>query len=240
METIQHFFVSIVSIHTFAQNFIIKLEQQSEMAINKEEKYQKLLENVYKIFTTQGIKNVSMDDVSRQLGISKKTLYQYVDSKADLVGKLNQYIQQLIEDRIRSLESMDLNAIDVLLEMSKISTEKHFRINPMITFEMRKFYPQIFDEYICHKKEVLVQSVKKNLEQGIKEGLYRQDLNTDIIAHLYFKKIEEFHEVGEGETGFSFDKIFEVMFENHIRGISNEKGIAYFEKQKKKLNFNIQ
>lgn len=209
------------------------------MATINDEKYQQLLENVYKIFITQGFRNVSMDDVSRNLGISKKTLYQYVDSKTDLIQKINMYIQQRIEERILQLEAMDLNAIDILLEMSKISTEKHFRINPMITFELRKYYPQIFDEYICRKKELLIQSVKKNLEQGIKEGLYRQDLNTEIVAHLYFKKIEEFHEVGEDEPTLSYDKIFEVMFENHIRGISNEVGIAYFEEQKKKLNTNI-
>lgn len=208
-------------------------------AIN-DEKYQQLLEGVYNVFITQGIRNVSMDDLCRQLGISKKTIYQYVDNKADLVGKIGNYIQDKIRDRIEQLRLMELNAIDVLLEMSKISTEKHFRINPMITFEMKKYYPKIFDDYLSRKKDHIVNSIKNNLEQGIKEGLYRQDLNTDIVAHLYFTKIEEFHHVGEDAPAFSFEKIFEVMFENHIRGISNEKGIAYFEKQKKKLNFNIQ
>lgn len=210
------------------------------MTATNDEKYQHILDGVYQIFITQGIRNVSMDELCRQLGISKKTIYQYVDNKADLVGKIGNYIQDKIRDRIQQLRLMELNAIDVLLEMSKISTEKHFRINPMITFEMKKYYPKIFDDYLSRKKEHIVNSIKNNLEQGIKEGLYRQDLNTDIVAHLYFTKIEEFHHVGEDTPAFSFEKIFEVMFENHIRGISNEKGIAYFEKQKKKLNFNIQ
>ncbi len=78
------------------------------------------------------------------------------------------------------------------------------------------------------------------MDQGIKEGLYRQDLNKDIIAQLYFKNIEDFHTtLGETMKKYSFEKIFEVMFENHIRGIANEKGIEYFEKQKEKLNFNL-
>ncbi len=105
---------------------------------------------------------------------------------------------------------------------------------------MRKYYPQVFEESTSNRKVLITNSIRKNLDQGIKEGLYRQDLNKDIIAHLYYKKIEDFHNMdGETMKKYTFDKIFEVMFENHIRGIANEKGIEYFEKQKKKLNFNL-
>jgi len=181
-----------------------------------------------------------MDDLSRMLGISKKTLYQFVENKVDLLKKISLYIQETIKKRMEELEQMDLNAIDILLEMSKIASAKHFRINSMITFEFRKYYPQVFNEYLCIKKDLLVENIKKNIDQGIKEGLYRQDLNKDIVAHLYFKKIEDFHNPELTELqNFSYENVFEVMFENHIRGIANQKGIEYFEKQKEKLNFNI-
>ena len=114
------------------------------------------------------------------------------------------------------------------------------------SFEMQSSFnttPQCtgaFDNYICTKKELIVSSILKNLDQGIKEGLYREDLNKEIVAHLYFKKIEEFHTLeGEDLRDFSYSKVFEVMFENHIRGIANKNGIEYFEKQKAKLNFNL-
>jgi hypothetical protein len=110
----------------------------------------------------------------------------------------------------------------------------------MVSFEIRKYYPQVYEDYICNKKELIITSILRNLDQGIKEGLYREDLNREIVAHLYFKKIEEFHTLeAEDLRDFSYSKVFEVMFENHIRGIANEMGIAYFEKQKEKLNFNI-
>ncbi len=100
--------------------------------------------------------------------------------------------------------------------------------------------PQVFEEYICVKKELIIENIKKNIDQGIKEGLYRQDLNKDIVAHLYFKKIEDFHNPELTDLqNFSYENVFEVMFENHIRGIANQNGIEYFETQKKKLNFNI-
>lgn len=205
-----------------------------------DEKLRNIIERVYAVFIQYGIKNVSMDDLCRELGISKKTLYKYVDNKQDLLMKLNEYIQELIGSRIEALKSAGLNAIDVLLEMSKVSNENHTKINPMLNFEIRKYYPQVYSCYFNQKKELIIESILYNLDQGIKEGLYRQDLNKEIVAHLYFKKIEEFHSMeGDELKNFSYSKIFEVMFENHIRGISNKKGIAYFEKQKEKLNFNI-
>jgi TetR/AcrR family transcriptional regulator, cholesterol catabolism regulator len=207
---------------------------------DSESKYISIIEGTYKIFIEHGIRNISMDDLSRMLGISKKTLYQFVENKVDLLKKISLYIQETIKNRMEELAKMNLNAIDILLEMSKIASTKHLRINSTITFEFRKYYPQVFNEYLCIKKDLLIDNIKKNLDQGIKEGLYRQDLNKDIIAHLYFKKIEDFHNPELTDLqNFSYDNIFEVMFENHIRGIANQQGIEYFENQKKKLNFNI-
>jgi TetR/AcrR family transcriptional regulator, cholesterol catabolism regulator len=201
---------------------------------DSESKYISIIEGTYKIFIEHGIRNISMDDLSRMLGISKKTLYQFVENKVDLLKKISLYIQETIKNRMEELEKMNLNAIDILLEMSKIASTKHLRINSMITFEFRKYYPQVFNEYLCIKKDLLIDNIKKNLDQGIKEGLYRQDLNKDIIAHLYFKKIEDFHNPELTDLqNFSYDNIFEVMFENHIRGIANQQGIEYFENQKK-------
>ncbi len=205
-----------------------------------EDRYQNIISNAYNIFIQYGIKNVSMDDLCRQMGISKKTLYKYVNNKVDLLDRISEYIHNKIKMRIKKIKKSSLNAIDVLLEMSKVSSENHVRINPMVNYEIRKYYPQIYEKYISKKKELIIGSILMNLEKGIKEGLYRQDLNKEIVAHLYFKKIEEFHLLERDELkNISYSEIFEVMFENHIRGISNEKGIAYLEKQKAKLNFNI-
>ncbi len=205
-----------------------------------DEKFNYFIESAYKVFTEKGLKNVSMDDLCRSVGISKKTLYQYFENKADLLAKIINYIRQRIKERMAELETINLNAIDVLLEMSKIASTKHFRINPMVTFELQKYYPNLYEEYINTKKELIIDYIKKNIEKGINEGLYRQDLDKDIVAHLYFQKIEDLHNPEVLSPGdYNYDRVFEVMFENHIRGISNPKGIAYFEQQKEKLNFNL-
>ena len=203
-------------------------------------KYQSIIKSAFKILFENGIRNISMDDLCRHMGISKKTLYKYVENKSDLLQKVGNYIHSEIKNAIIELEKTDLNAIDILLEMSKIPGKLFSQINPIISFEMQKYYPQTFERSQLNRKVLITDSIRKNLDQGINEGLYRQDLNKDIIAHLYYKKIEDFHTLsGETMKKYTFEKIFEVMFENHIRGIANKKGIEYFEKQKAKLNFNL-
>lgn len=203
-------------------------------------KYDSIIKSAFKLFSENGIRSISMDDLCRSMGISKKTLYKYVENKADLLQKISDYIHDQIRNKIEELRETELNAIDFLLEMSKLQGNMMANVNPMINFEMRKYYSQIFKNNQLKRKELIINSIRINLERGIKEELYRQDLDIEIIAHLYYKKIEDFHNLDVDELQFcTFDKIFEVMFENHIRGIANEKGIAYFEKQKEKLNFNL-
>lgn len=205
-----------------------------------DDKYESILKTSFKVFTESGIRGVSMDDICRHMNISKKTLYKYVENKTDLIQKVCDYIHLQVADAIQQLDKTNLNAIDVLLEMSKFPGKLLNQINPIINFEMRKFYPQIFDNSHRRRKELIIKAVKENVDKGIAEGLYRIDLNKDIIAQLYFKKIEDFHDMDiESMKKYTVDQVFEVMFENHIRGIANEKGIEYFEKQKAKLNFNI-
>ncbi|MEM1220215.1 MAG: helix-turn-helix domain-containing protein, partial [Bacteroidota bacterium] len=44
-----------------------------------------ILSRSKRLFLRYGIRSVTMDDISKEMGISKKTLYQYVDNKADLI-----------------------------------------------------------------------------------------------------------------------------------------------------------
>ena len=204
-----------------------------------DEKYYRIVGGAHKLFLKNGIRNVSMDDIARALGVSKKTIYQYVDNKTDLIGKILQMVMTNIRNGIEELEKSDLNAIDVLLEMSKIVGEKLLKFNPVISFELQKYYESLYEEYATVKKQMIKDFILRNIEKGISEGIYRKDMNSEVVAHLYFEKIEDIYneEVIEQEN-FSFEELFEVMFENHIRGISNEKGIKYYEERKDKFIFN--
>ncbi len=208
--------------------------------VEHDEKYYKIMEGARKLFLNNGIRSVSMDDVARSQGISKKTLYQYVDNKTDLLKQILDSMMLHVKQKIQQIENMNLNAIDILLEMSKVVGERIMKFNPIISFELEKYYPAIYEEYKSVKKQMMRDFIKHNIEKGKEEGIYRSDLNSEVVSHLYFERIEDLYKPGIVEQeNFSFEELFKVMFENHIRGISNEKGIKYFEAQKENLTFNV-
>lgn len=201
-----------------------------------EEKQKEILENAHRIFTKHGIRCVSMDDISSEMGISKKTLYQYFKNKADLLQSVLKMMNargQMMEEKFRNEK---LNAIDTLIEVSKYLNEKMKEAHPIVSFELKKYYPEIYAEQLEHTRSNTFEHVRQNLEQGIREGLYRSEMDVELVASLYIKDIENMldHDFYCPKQ-FSFTKIFEAMFEKYIRGIANEKGISYFEEKKEEI-----
>lgn len=205
-----------------------------------DEKLEQIIKESARVFFKYGIKSISMDDIARELGMSKKTLYLYVENKTDLIQKILDYNLTCQCSEKDTIAGKNLNAIAILLEVSKMINRHLKQMNPSVTYDLQKYYPDLFRNYIEKKREELYKDIKKNIEQGISEGLYREDLNVELIARLYIKKLENIHDPEFLPSAeFNIENIFEVMFESHIRGIANKKGIVYLEKQKITLNFNL-
>lgn len=191
------------------------------------------------VFLKYGIRSVSMDDICRELGMSKKTLYQYFGNKSDLVSRMLQQSFEDFEAHISAILMEEQNAIDDLLEMSRVIDEHMKEVSLAISFDLQKYYPEIHREYLGKKRDFASGYIRENIEKGIKEGYYRSDLNMDLIAKLYIQKIEDLHDPNYYKLDEkSFAEVFHVMFESHIRGIANENGIRYYEERKKTLKLN--
>ena len=196
------------------------------------------MEGAVALFRKYGIRTVSMDDICREMGISKKTMYQYVSNKADLVQKVLETESAKVFEMIDSIKTSKLNAIDTLLEVSQKLGALHQDHNPVIRYDLGKYYPVIYKKQMESRDKVIFTNLRENIRQGIREGLYRDDLNPDLIADMYIRKLEGINDADCYHSGkFSYQKMFNAMIENHIRGISNEKGLAYFETQKHNINF---
>ncbi len=201
-----------------------------------EKKQEQILEKALQLFMKYGLRSVSMDDLCKELAISKKTLYDQIENKRDLIRKVIQHDmdrkKQLIDQSVVHAE----NAIDVLLILSRLSTEIIQKYNPNFIFDLQKYYPDIYEEFNKIRFSGMYYGIIMNLKRGIKEGLYRKELDVELVAKLYTKKLKDINqdEMFSGNK-FSFEHIFKVMFENHIRGIANKKGIEYLEKIKNQL-----
>jgi len=204
------------------------------------EKFGPMLEQIKGLFFEFGIKNLNMDDISRKLGISKKTLYRFVKSKEDLISKLFEYEEIKGIAYANENENLNENAIEKLFNASLMVFEEMKRFNPMIMFELRKYYEQLFSEFHARKLAQISQSMQVNLKQGIEEGLYRADVNIEAVVALFINYLTEIHNSDMCKTvNLSFDELFKVMFENHIRAISTPAGVAFFEARKKEVLENL-
>ena len=201
---------------------------------NQNEKWELMIEQIKGLFFEFGIKNLNMDDISHKLGISKKTLYRFVKSKEDLISRLFEYDQIKWVESMKIFGSQEVNAIEKLFKVSLMIYEEMKRFNPMILFELRKYYEPLYNEFNAQRMAIISQSMSLNLKKGIGEGLYRHDLNNEAVVAIYMSHLVEIHNNAEvcKIANVTFDELFRVMFENHIRAISTPEGVAYFEKRK--------
>jgi len=197
-----------------------------------------ILERVRELFYKYGVRSVSVDDICRDLGMSKKKFYQYATSKTELVGKLLDLERQNFEVIFDQYNFEGVNAIDILLTVSREVGERFRDVTPSLTFDLKKYYPEIYRNHIDNRLEFIYQKIQINLQKGISQGMYRDDLSIELIARLYIRRLIDLHnpEFFPADK-FSFQTLFDVMFDNFIRGIAKPEGIDYYEKQKRKVNF---
>jgi AcrR family transcriptional regulator len=136
-----------------------------------------------------GLRQVTMDDLAHQLGISKKTIYQYYKDKDDLVKAVVNLELKEHEMTCKDCKSKAENAIHemfLLMENMKAMTQT---MNPNSMMELEKHFSNAFDMIKNHKDEFLFSLIKQNLMKGIEEGCYRKDLDIDIISKFRLETV---------------------------------------------------
>jgi AcrR family transcriptional regulator len=200
-----------------------------------------ILVKVRELYMKYGIKSITMDDVAAELGISKKTLYQFVSDKDDLVGKFIDYEIEIRQEEIFRCFKIGFNAIEELFEISLFMNKMIREQNPATEHDLRKYYPHHYQKTIKSRREKMYKYIQLNLKKGKDEGLYRSDVDEEIISKLYLSRSENIHfnELFTVEE-FTSIKLFKELITYHVRGIATENGISVLEKKIEKLeNRNI-
>ncbi len=197
-----------------------------------------VLVRVRELFFKYGVRSVSMDDISRDLGISKKKLYQFVRSKHELVSRLLELERRNFEVIFEKYNFDGVNSIDVLLTVSKEISDRFWDVSPSMTFDLKKYYPEIYVQHIDNRVEFIFAQIQLNIKKGIRDGMYRDDLSIELIARLYIRRLIDIHNPEYFPEKFSFQTLFDTMFDNFIRGIATKEGINYYDLQKGKVKFN--
>ncbi len=196
-----------------------------------------ILERVRALYVKYGIKSITMDDVSRELGISKKTLYQYVSDKTDLVSKV---LDAEIAKRSNDFDTTNTNGANAIEEM--ILVNKHVNkmlkeYNPSNEYDLKKYYPELHRKFREDRQKRMYEWILNNIKRGKTENLYRQELDEEIIAKLFVYRNELYTENDMFNLNeYTSQKFFIEVIKYHIRGIASEKGIKILEENLIKIN----
>ncbi len=226
---------TIGALETFCQLICFLRFLITYLSRQMSEQLERIVENARQVFLRFGIRSVNMDDVAKHMRMSKKTLYLYVKDKNDLVEKVFGGVCEEHDRCIDDICAKGLNAIDETYEITEYIAGVLKQIHPSVHFDLEKYHPATWRSMQEFEKRSILECVSKNMEKGVAEGLYREDLNIPIVVRVYLSR---FDVCFDGELfppkEYNFVDVHWEIFRYHIRGIASEKGLRYLKKKVKR------
>jgi len=190
-----------------------------------------ILEKAEDLFLRYGLKSVTMDDIARKLGMSKKTLYQYVDNKTDLVSKIMLAHIEAEKAMMEEVKGNSGDAIEEMLKVGRYAVQQLRKLSPALVYDLQKYYQNIWLLLQKLHRGHGQQMIQDNIERGKVQGVYRADVNAEILAKMYvmstFSLVDE--EIFPLKD-FNKEKLFIEFIKYHIHGMASEKGLELYKK----------
>jgi hypothetical protein len=198
---------------------------------------QEIIIAAFKQFKLLGFKSVTMDDIVRKIGISKKTLYELFKDKDELVLECIKYMLNDNQAQTEKALKSSINAIDQAINILIIMEKMIRGMNPVCYLDLQRFYPSAAKYLNDHKESFMFQCISDNLKQGIQEGFYREDIDIEIISRFRMESalIVFQHDLFPQES-YDIVKVNTQIFAHYIYGIASSKGHKMIESYLKKIN----
>lgn len=192
---------------------------------------QKILEKTRQLFFRVGIKSVTMDNIAQELGMSKKTLYKYVDNKSDLVYKVLQRHLEEEEQFIETLKNSNLNGIDTIVSIIKNVIKSLSNMSLSVIYDLQKYYPKSWGLLEEFKSCSIIDTMQTILVKGKGEGLFREEIKEELISKFYIMCVEgmmnpfNFTDYNK----YDFKDIYLEYIIYHLHGIVSDEGHEYLK-----------
>jgi len=189
---------------------------------------ERIIEESLELFRKQGIRHTTMDDIAKHIGISKRTIYENFDDKEHLlIDALNfAFIEnkKFIEETFLKTE----NVLEAVVKIVKAGSEQHRKQFNLIE-EIRKYYNNIYKDMLLCNESNKLKDMEHLVLTGINQGVFRHDINPEIIAYVFVKQSEGLLLQDESLDGFSRVDMFKNMVISFIRGLCTPKGMEILD-----------
>ncbi|MBN8823965.1 MULTISPECIES: TetR/AcrR family transcriptional regulator [unclassified Spirosoma] len=201
---------------------------------------QRILAEAERLFWRYGIRSVTMEDIAKQLGISKKTIYQHFTDK-------EQILSEVIQDKFgRDHKAMACVAVEAenpvaeIMHVLAMIQKNADQVSPNLLIDMKRHYPQAFALFKQYKEGEVLRSILENIQKGIEQGLYRSDLNPGILARLRVEQIElAFNNDIFPSDQYTMQQIQYELMHHFIRGMLTEQGFTIYNQYVNQYNHEV-
>jgi TetR/AcrR family transcriptional regulator, cholesterol catabolism regulator len=186
------------------------------------------------------MRSVSMDDIANNLGMSKKTLYQYYADKDELVDAVvDSHIKGIQNDCLVCREDAKDAVDEIFITMERI-LEEFSNMNPMVLYDMEKFHFRAYQRFREHKDKFLAQVIRQNLEWGLKDELYRPEIDIDVICKFRLESMMIPFNVSVYPPGkYNLSDLSEKIIEHFVYGLATIKGHKLIQKYNQQRQKNL-
>ena len=184
-------------------------------------------------FIQKGIKNVKMDDVAAELGISKRTLYELFSDKEELLLDVVKLHRKEMKNYMISVAEKAENVLEIIMSFY-IRTTEDFQTTNILFFEEIKKYPQVTKFLEEGRKENAVSAVAF-YKKGVEQGIFREDVNYEIVQEMIHGQMDMLIHNDIRKT-YSMVEIFKTVVFMHLRGITTEKGLSIVDEFLEQMN----
>ena len=196
-----------------------------------------IVEKANILFRTYGFRGVTVDDICKECGISKKTIYNYYSDKQSLANETIIYHYNNLHKEIKAIIDLSDNSIETFFKISSHFRETLNDTTPLFVHDLKKFHPELYNNHQDYKENLFEKSIQKVLIKGKDEGFIRDDINDKIVSKLRIEMIE----IGFNQDVFPLKKydyrdIQLISFDLFLRGIVTTDGLNIYEKILKKIN----
>ncbi|WP_164972718.1 TetR/AcrR family transcriptional regulator [Lacibacter luteus] len=200
---------------------------------------ERIQKKAHELFLRYGIRSVSMDDIAAQLGMSKKTIYQFFSEKDELVTAVMDDEVSYTQHKCESCKINARNAVEEIFLTLERMYEQFANLNPVVLYDAEKFHPKAFEKFRKMKEVFLYEVVAHNIRRGIEEELYREDISVEIMSRYRVETMMIPFAMAATTPGkFNLIDLTRETMEHFLFGLSTLKGhkliMKYREDYKKK------
>lgn len=193
-----------------------------------------IIKTAGEMFFRLGIRSVSIDDICRELGMSKKTFYVYFESKDELIEQLLSANIDYIAGKMENMLALgDFRQLVKVFIKRQEAEKNDVRRVPQLVYDLKKYYPRQFNDFQIKCFETQKSYIMRYLELGVSQGLVRANLNIELTAVLFAKihsdAIRDF-EIIEAHN-HNMHQLAHTAMDIFVRGVLSEEGMKLFEEK---------